>query len=260
MWMDRSDHSAIRRFPPSGREAFLEREGCLHLIADWTEVLFLNFRIDQERLQPFVPYPLDLCEGSAWVSLVAFTMRDLRPASLGKLGKMIFYPFREQRFLNVRTYVKHGEERGIHFIAEWISDWVNAQLGPIVYGLPYRFGQLNYHMEDGWIHGQIDSKGNRLAFRGFWDDTGMAQCRETTDSFLLERYAAFNSVNGRNRMFRVWHEPWMRVAAKIELTDETLLTAEFIWWPQAEFADARYSPGVANVLMGAPRRAVSRLE
>lgn len=258
MWVNRSKLSASEPFRPSDRAAFLEREGCLHLIADWTDVLFLNFRIEPGRLQSFVPYQLDLCEGKAWVSLVVFTMRDLRPSLLGGFGKMMFRPFSEQRFLNVRTYVKSGAERGGHFIAEWISDWLNAQLGPFVYELPYRFGRLNYNMEAGRIDGRVTAEGNEFAFNGKQSEIELDQCREATDSFLLERYAAFNGTKDRKRMFRVWHPPWMQAAAEVEITDETLLAEKFEWWRYVRFTNARYSPGVEDVLMGAPRRVVSR--
>jgi hypothetical protein len=40
--------------------------------------------------------------------------------------------------------VKHGAERGIYFITEWLSNRLSVALGPSLYGLPYRFAKLNY--------------------------------------------------------------------------------------------------------------------
>jgi uncharacterized protein YqjF (DUF2071 family) len=88
--------------------------------ADWIEAWFVHFTLPPRLLQPLVAYPLDLWQDQAWVSLVLFTMRDMRPAAGGRAARLPFWFVREQRFLNVRTYVKVAEIRGIHFIAEWI--------------------------------------------------------------------------------------------------------------------------------------------
>ena len=55
----------------SDEREFIDREGALHLIADWVNPVFIHFRIEPAKLQPYVPYQLDLCEDMAWVSLVA---------------------------------------------------------------------------------------------------------------------------------------------------------------------------------------------
>ncbi|TDJ54766.1 MAG: DUF2071 domain-containing protein, partial [Planctomycetota bacterium] len=47
-------------------------------IADWSRALFVHYAVDPAVLQPLVPLPLDLRDGHAYVSLVAFTMRGLR--------------------------------------------------------------------------------------------------------------------------------------------------------------------------------------
>lgn len=46
--------------------------------ADWQNAAFIHFTIRPDLLQPFVPLKLDLRENTAFVSLVAFTQRDLR--------------------------------------------------------------------------------------------------------------------------------------------------------------------------------------
>src|SRR6476661_8831060 len=48
-------------------------------VANWERALFIHFAIDPAVLQPHVPFPLDLCEGRAYVSLVAFTQTNVRP-------------------------------------------------------------------------------------------------------------------------------------------------------------------------------------
>ena len=54
--------------------------------ADWSDALFIHFRVDPGLLGRIVPFEIDTCCGDAYVSLVAFTQRRLRPAIGGKLA------------------------------------------------------------------------------------------------------------------------------------------------------------------------------
>ncbi len=75
-----------------------------------------------------MPFPLDLHEGRAYVSLVAFTMRDMAPRRGGRWTSWMLRPIATHEFLNVRTYVRShvGEgpdvEEGIHFLHEWLPN------------------------------------------------------------------------------------------------------------------------------------------
>lgn len=54
-------------------------------VAGWQRVLMIHFEVEAAALQRDVPYSLDLREGRAFVSAVAFTMHGLRPRRGGKL-------------------------------------------------------------------------------------------------------------------------------------------------------------------------------
>jgi len=77
------------------------------------------------------PYHLDLYDGSAFVSLVAFTMRGMRPRLGGSLSALFFKPISTHHFLNVRTYVTHEAEAGIYFMQEWLSSRLANVAGPL---------------------------------------------------------------------------------------------------------------------------------
>src|SRR3982751_4891898 len=113
-------------------------------VADWVDAMFVHFAIDQSKLQPMVPLPLDCLDGQAYVSLVAFTQRNLRPRVGGALAAWLATPLASHEFLNVRTYVRLGRTRGIFFLAEWIPNRLAVLIGPRTYGLPYRLGRLRY--------------------------------------------------------------------------------------------------------------------
>src|SRR3981081_1053396 len=62
----------------AARRRLLSRPGEPLFIADWDEGLMIHYEVDAELLQGVVPFELDLLDGRAFVSLVAFTMRGMR--------------------------------------------------------------------------------------------------------------------------------------------------------------------------------------
>src|SRR3569833_1394392 len=114
-----------------------ERLPACGLQADWTEMVLVHYVLDPADLQPYVPFPLDLYEGKAYVSLVSFELNRMRPNRTGWLGRLALRPISEHLFLNVRTYVRGPQGPGIYFIREWINNPIAHLLGPKSYGLPY---------------------------------------------------------------------------------------------------------------------------
>lgn len=243
------------------RHRFEEREGRPLFLADWVRALFIHFEVDRDVIKREVPFELDEFNGRTFVSLVAFTMRDLRVNCAGRIGAWLTKPGATHELLNVRTYVRHHGEAAIYFMAEWIPNALSRVLGPTMYGLPYRLGALDYqhHHESGVLRGDVESrnKTGRLTYRGTIGENPVytpAQPR-SLDEFLLERYTATTASCGFRRLFRIWHEPWALTNVDLEITDDSLLGSRGDWRHSARFVGARYSPGVHDVWMARPRRA-----
>lgn len=248
---------AVRYERPSDRakRTFAEREGAPLFCADWRRVLFVHCRVDPAVLQPLVPFELDLFGGAAFVSLVAFTQRNLRPALGGRLGRLLCAPVSDHDFLNVRTYVRAGDESGIHFLVEWIPNRLATLLGPPLYGLPYRAGRLRYDFDEerrSYV-GTVQTD-RRLRFAAREEATMRPAIAEPDllREFLTERYAAFTRRGRTPMRFRIWHEPWPQFPVKIEMPEVDLLDP-FPWFRDAELIGATYSPGVDGVWIGRPR-------
>jgi len=241
-----------------GKQRMLSRVGEPLFYADWERALFIHYEVEAEALQRWVPYPLDLYEGRAFVSLVAFTMRGMRPRIAGKLGAKLFAPIGSHDFLNVRTYVKHGEEAGIYFIREWLPNRIAVCLGPGVFGLPYRYGKLNYEHrhEEGCLSGEISEGGGKLAYRvNLKNQDFSSAVTDELGGFLLERYTAYTHGCGMRRFFRVWHEPWQQTEVDMEINENTLIARApggEEWAVDARLAGANYTPGAKDVWMGRP--------
>ena len=238
--------------------------GELLFIADWDNVLMIHFAIEPESLQPDVPFDLDLWEGRAFVTLVAFTMRGMRPAFGCCLTSWLFRPIATHHFLNVRTYVRVGGDVGIHFLAEWISSRLARALVPRTFSLPYRMGRIRY--DNDWRSGPISgrvkdaAREDMFAYQAELDIApGFSECEQgSLDEWLMERYGAFNSACDRKRYFRVWHGPWLQCRADVEMADTSLLAANYKWFTKAQFSGANYSPGAPDVWLGRPHRIKSR--
>lgn len=226
----------------------------------WMSVLFIHYEAEPDRLQAEVPFRLDVRDGGAYVSVVAFTQEQLRFAFGGRMTDWVGQWFANHEFLNVRTYVRHRGEPGIFFLAEWVPRRVVAWIAPPMFGLPYRLGEIKYEHAESMMSGWVTGKGSRFRCRAARDDAKHPRpCeRRTRDEFLLERYVAFTEWHGWLRVFRVEHAPWPQTRVDVTVEDESLLHARFNWWPTARLAGANFSPGVNAVTIDRPRRVTIR--
>jgi uncharacterized protein YqjF (DUF2071 family) len=222
-------------------------------LARWDRAVFINYSADPGVLQKQVPFALDLHDGRAFVSVVAFTLVRMRPRIGGAWTEWLLKPIATHEFLNIRTYVRHKGEPGIFFLAEWLSNRLSVLLGPRTFGLPYRFGQLHYE-HGGSFRGSVTAPDGQLSYAGDVREFEFGPCRPASfDEFMLERYTAFTERGKRRRLFRVWHSPWPQSSAICDVAETTLIASTGDWWNTAELVSANYSPG-ADVWMGRPHR------
>jgi uncharacterized protein YqjF (DUF2071 family) len=226
-------------------------------LADWVDVLFVHFEVASDELQPEVPFPLDLHDGRAYVSVVAFTQRDLRPTFGGQLTRWLSRPLACHEFLNIRTYVRVHGEPGIYFLAEWIPNRLATLIGPPLYGLPYRRGGIRYTIDrtNSQFHAIVAGDGSLDLDATI--DTVPPHARAMSGSlteFLVERYSAFTHRNGNTRRFRIEHEPWQHTRASVDLCEASLLEASGEWFRAARLIAADYSRGLHDVAIGPPEK------
>lgn len=240
----------------AGKRRLLAKAGEPLFLARWDRTVFIHYAADRELLQRQVPFELELRDGQAFVSVVAFTLLRMRPRIGGRLGEWLFKPIATHEFLNVRTYVRRNREPGIFFLAEWLSNQLSVRLGPRTFGLPYRFGQIAYeHANHGSaISGTVQAAEGLLHYRSFLSGADFRPSDEgSLTEFLLERYTAFTFRGRRRRLFRVWHEPWEQIPIEVQVSADDLMASTGPWWESAECIGANYSPGV-EVWMGRPHR------
>ena len=194
----------------------------------WADLGFLHWEVDAAALRPRVPDALeiDTFEGRAFVGLVPFTMRGVRPAWAPPLPWL-------SRFheVNVRTYVhRKGRDPGVWFLCLEAANPVAVVIARTFWRLPYHFAHMQLAREGSAIRYASERRwpGPRpgaCALR--YEPTGPASRAPvgTLEHFLVERYILYAFAGGTLLSGRVHHAPYPLQAANVEGLDESLLAA-----------------------------------
>ena len=108
------------------------------LTARWSNLLLLTFEVAEDLLRSWIHPALepDRWNGRTHVSLVAFDFLDTRVKGCRVPG---FVNFPE---VNLRTYVRHGERRGVTFFRELVPSRIVAAVARGLYREPYLAADL----------------------------------------------------------------------------------------------------------------------
>ncbi len=114
------------------------------LTARWSNLCLLTYAVPPALLRPRLPagLELDMRDGQAFVSLVAFEFLDTRVLGVPWPG------YRNFAEINLRFYVRHGSQRGVVFIREFVPQRLVAWLARILYNEPYRATPLTSHSHE----------------------------------------------------------------------------------------------------------------
>lgn len=108
------------------------------LTASWSNLVIVTYAVPPGLVRPRIHHWLDLdvVDGNAFVSLVGFEFRDTRLFGLGWPGLGHFPE------LNLRIHVKHGDERGVLFVCEFVPRRRVAWAARGLYNEPYAVAPL----------------------------------------------------------------------------------------------------------------------
>jgi uncharacterized protein YqjF (DUF2071 family) len=212
----------------------------------WSELAYFHWRYEPGVVQRLLPdgVHVDTFDGSAWVGLIPFEMRDVRLGSTPPvpwLGSFIE--------VNVRTYVTDASgRRAVWF---WSLDVPRAAVVGVartVFSLPYCWARARHDI-DGEVH--------RYQVARRWPRSSSAQAEMTfrvadrlpddevtdLDHFLCARWALVTTRRDDVLYGRVHHPRWPLHAVDGVTIDQNLTQAAGLPDPVGE-PHARYSPGV----------------
>jgi uncharacterized protein YqjF (DUF2071 family) len=203
---------------------------------DWRDTLFLHWPVDAGALRALIPrdLELDVMEGSAWASIVAFSIAGAR--ARGVPARLALRRFGE---VNVRTYVTGGGTPGVWFLSLDAASALTVHAGRRALHLPY----YDARIETTWNHDscayRLDRTDARAPAARFAARARMTNGERTAlagslEHRLVERYSFF-TVDRRGRTVRgdVLHAPWPLRDANATVAENTLLAAAGIATPAA---------------------------
>ncbi len=209
----------------------------------WRSLLFVHWPIDADKLQPLIPSPLvvDQFDGKAWIGLVPFEMKNVRPKCLPPSPWLS--TFAET---NIRTYVRYnGSNPGVWFFSLDAANAVAVHIARTLFRLPYFKASMNLSVRDNVVS-YCGERNDRSAWyeveAAFHGDFYNAM-PGTLDHFLAERYLLFTENNGRIYTGQVHHTPYPLFGASIKYCRQTLTNAAGIN-VDGDPPSVLYSPGV----------------
>ena len=224
------------------------------MLQSWCDLTFLHWRYPVEEVQRHVPSPLEVeqFDGSAWVAVAPFVIRDLRPPSFPTLPWFSAFPE-----TNCRTYVRAPDgSSGVWFFSLDAARATAVAGARISYGLPYAWSRMRVTRRER----EVTYESRRL-----WPDThsrtrivieeGEPIKSGEREIFLTARFRLFSFLFGRLSYANVDHPPWPLQTARVISLEQTLTTTAGLPQPDGPPV-AHFSPHV-SVRIGAPRRLVA---
>jgi len=157
--------------------------------------------VDEQVLREFVPKQLELdsFQGTTWVSLVAFTMENIRPRILPS-----FEPISNFHEVNIRTYVRPNDKPGVYFLSIESSKRLSTWIARTVSELPYRYSNIqrtanNYTVDN-------SEYGDNLSID--YENLRPVAKKTNLDKWLTERYALYQDSESRINKFEIHHLEW----------------------------------------------------
>jgi uncharacterized protein YqjF (DUF2071 family) len=227
----------------------------------WHDLLFMHYPVPGNLLRPHIPAGLsiDTFHGNAYVAVVPFVMRHVRPRSVPSMPWVSFFPE-----INLRTYVTaldRDRKPGVWFFSLDAHNPLAVRLARSLFHLPYFDAAMRANVAyrstayrstndntniatsrtapstkgerqgerkgERWLHYKSvrQQRGNLVGFEGAYRPIGEPFYARagSLEHFLVERYC-FYSCDGDGRIYRgdIQHEPWALQTAALELTHNNL--------------------------------------
>lgn len=184
------------------------------LSANWQYLAMMNFEVDPQVLQPYLPAftELDFFQNKAIVSVVGFLFNDTRVMGIKWPG---FVNFEE---VNLRYYVKHYDglvwKRGVGFISEVVPSHLVARLANFSYKEHYSTAKMNHtlsfdssNIEIAYNWKKRNQLSNSIWVRAQNQLNGIIA--GTAEEFIFEHYFGYNKLNDTTTIeYSVKHTRW----------------------------------------------------
>lgn len=221
------------------------------MVQQWRDLAYVHWRYSAQEVQALLPagVEVDTFDGSAWVGLIPFSMKNI---GLPRLPAVPYFgSFPE---VNVRTYVRCNGIPGVWFFSLDVNRFIPACVARATYFLPYCWGKASHHRMDSILETEVQRRWPSRAASSIQISIGEPiEQPDELSVFLSARWGLYSRGFGAGvRYAPVDHEKWPLWTARVLSLDDSLVTAAGLSAPSGE-PHVMFSPGV-SVRIGLPRR------
>ena len=218
----------------------------------WRDLAYIHWRYDPQEVQALLPegIEVDTFDGSAWVGLIPFSMRNISFPFIPPVPYFGSFPE-----VNVRTYVKRNGVPGVWFFSLDVNRLIPAFVARGTYFIPYCWGRASHEKDSQRLCTTVQRRWPSRSSTQIELNIG-EEIKEPSDlaHFLSARWGLYSKgFGGRLRYAPVDHEQWQLYEANIVYLNDHLVVAAGLPAPTGE-AHVMFSPGV-SVRIGKPRKA-----
>lgn len=239
-----SSTAHIQHAPPLGGPAILRQR--------WSDVTFLHWRVDADAVARYMPEGCtpDVCDGSAWVGLIAFQMSESSFFGGPRVPWLGDFPE-----VNVRLYSIDAQgRRGVVFLSLEASHLLPVLVARAAFGLKYQWAAMKIGRRNGKVayrtrrHGSPDAASHIVVRPEDDASANGTLAADPLSAFLTARWGFHESHWGRTIYCRNAHEPWpLQRAELIHLNDGLLAAAGFPGLADRAPDSVLYAAGVTTV-------------
>jgi uncharacterized protein YqjF (DUF2071 family) len=168
---------------------------------EWSGTIFLHYKIPQDIVKELLPSSLepDTFNGEAWISVVAFSVNNMRLKYMPPLpGISNFHEF------NIRTYVIKDGIPGIYFINVQASNLLSAYMAWLLVGIKYVKTRIKRKTGEY----TVSKTGEGNIYHTKYMSLQNISNKQDIDTWLTERYCAYEVIGGKLYRFTIHHKPW----------------------------------------------------
>jgi len=203
------------------------------MVQVWHDLLFAHWPIAFESLRPLVSpqLHLDMFDGKCWVGVVPFWMSGVRGRGTPAIPGLSRFPE-----LNVRTYVTHGDKRGVCFFSLDAGSHMAVWGARALYHLPYFYADMHTEGMGGEIEYRSSRREAQAEFRGRYGPSSAVELRraETLEHWLTERYCLYTVHREKVYCGEIQHAPWPLQDAHADINVNTMASAASIVLPDTK--------------------------
>lgn len=183
------------------------------LKAEWKNLAFVNYIVDQNKLVPYLPYgtELDLWSDKCIVSLVGFMFKNTRVFGI----KIPFHSDFEE--VNLRLYVKRFEnnnwKRGVVFIKEIVPKRAVSYVANTVYNENYETMKMFHKWHEAQDSRVVEYAWEKSGVTNFFKVEASIEAYEiepnSETEFIAEHYWGYAKINDeKSNEYQVDHPKW----------------------------------------------------